>query len=149
MVIRPHLALVLWCGETSYGELPFDGILWGLWRMVIFWEWGHQLDGEMQLSIFTFTCGSREIRPRRTFQITVWVHQVYSMEDKLSIKSPDTCWGGGVPITRGPTYGLQYGHYYFLRVQFLYSPDKLSSRTSAWFLSISHNFGDITMMSPC
>ena len=80
---------------TSYGKLPFDWTFWGLWlwRMIICREGGHELDNGIQLSIFTFTCGSHEIRPRRSFWITVWVRQVDSMEDKLSIESLDAFWG--------------------------------------------------------
>ena len=47
----------------------------------------------MQLSIFTFTCGSHEIQPRRSFWITVRVHQVDSTENGLSIESLDAFWG--------------------------------------------------------
>ena len=61
--------------------------------MIICREGGHKLDDEVQLSIFTFTCGPHEIRPRRSFRITVRIHQVDSMEDKLSIESLDAFWG--------------------------------------------------------
>ena len=61
--------------------------------MIICWEGVHKLDDEIQLSIFTFTCGSHEIRPRKSFRITVRVRQVDSMEDKLSIESLDAFWG--------------------------------------------------------
>ena len=61
--------------------------------MIICREGGHKLDDEMQLSIFTFTCGPHKIRPRRSFRITVQVCQVDSMEDKLSIESLDAVWG--------------------------------------------------------
>ena len=53
----------------------------------------HKLDDEMQLSIFTFTCGPHEIRPMRSFRITVGVHQIDSVENKLSIESLDAFWG--------------------------------------------------------
>ena len=53
----------------------------------------HNLDDEIQLSIFTFTCGPRAIRPRRSFRITVRVRQVDSMGDKLSMESLDAFWG--------------------------------------------------------
>ena len=61
--------------------------------MIICREGVHKLDNEMQLSIFTCTCGPSEIRPRRSFLIVVWVCQVNSMEDKLSIESLDAFWG--------------------------------------------------------
>ena len=61
--------------------------------MILCREGVHKLDDEMKLSIFTFTCGPREIRPRRSFRITVRVRQVDSMEDKLSIESLDAFWG--------------------------------------------------------
>ena len=58
-------------------------------HMIICQEGGHQLDDEMQLLIFIFTCGSHDIRPRRLFRIKVLVRQGNSMEDELSTESLD------------------------------------------------------------
>ena len=62
-------------------------------RMIICWEGWHQLEDEMQLLIFTSTCGSCGIRPSGSFCIAVPVHQVNSMEDKLSTESLDALLG--------------------------------------------------------
>ena len=56
-------------------------------RMIICRKGGHQLEDEMQLWIFIFTCGPHEIQPMRSFRIAVPVHEVDSMEDKLSTES--------------------------------------------------------------
>ena len=73
-------------GGIIYVELPFDGTVWKLWRMIVLIcrEGGHQLDDDVQLCLFTFTCGSHGIRPKGSFQILVLLCQVDYMEDKLA-----------------------------------------------------------------
>ena len=56
-------------------------------------EGGHQLDDAVQLWTLASTCGSYEIQPSGSFQITVLVHQIDSMEDKLFTKLLDAFQG--------------------------------------------------------